>query len=88
MSITLYEIETAIKSILKKKSAGHDIVSAEFYKTFKEEQIPTLLKLFHEIEREGTLFNSFYEDSITLLSKPDKDTSRKRELQANFLNEH
>jgi hypothetical protein len=39
--------------------------------------MPTLLKLFHEIEREGTLPNSFYEASITLIPKPDKDTSKK-----------
>jgi hypothetical protein len=38
---------------------------------------PTLLKLFHEIEREGTLPNSFYEASTTLILKPDKDTSKK-----------
>jgi hypothetical protein len=38
---------------------------------------PTLLKLFHEIEREGTWPNSFYEASITLIPKPDKDTSEK-----------
>jgi hypothetical protein len=36
---------------------------------------PTLLKLFHEIEREGTLPDSFYEVSITLIPKPDKDTT-------------
>jgi hypothetical protein len=35
-----------------------------------------LLKLF-EIEREGKLPNSFYEASITLILKPDKDTSKK-----------
>jgi hypothetical protein len=51
------------------------------------ELIPTLLKLFHEIEREGTLPNSFYEANITLIPKPDKDTSKKGEVQANFLNE-
>jgi hypothetical protein len=34
-------------------------------------------KLFQEIEREGTLANSFYEASITLTPKPDKDTSTK-----------
>jgi hypothetical protein len=41
-----------------------------------EEIIPTLLKLFHEIEREGTLPNSFIETNITLIPKPDKDTSK------------
>jgi hypothetical protein len=44
---------------------------------FKEELLPTLLKLVHEIEREGTLHNSFYEASITLIPKPEKDTSKK-----------
>jgi hypothetical protein len=39
--------------------------------------MPTILKLFHEIEREGTLPNSFYKASITLIPKPDKDTSKK-----------
>jgi hypothetical protein len=47
--------------------------------------MPTLLKLFHEIEREGTLPNSFYEADITLIPKPEKDTSKK---EVNFLNEH
>jgi hypothetical protein len=53
---------------------------AEFYHTFKEELISTLLKLFQEIKREGTLPNSLYESSITLIPKPNKDVTRKREL--------
>jgi hypothetical protein len=87
-SITQNEIEAAIKSLPKKKSPGPDGFSAKFYKPFKEELIPTLLKLFHEIERQGTLPNSFHEVSITLIPKSDKDISKTGELQAKLLNEH
>jgi hypothetical protein len=35
----------------------------------------------HEIEREGTLPNSFYEASITLIPKTDKDTFKKENFR-------
>jgi hypothetical protein len=52
-------------------------LTTEFYQTFKDELISTFLKLFHEIEKEGTMLNSFYKEGITLFPKQDNDTTKK-----------
>ena len=39
--------------------------------------MPILLKLFQKIAEKGTLPNSFYKATITLIPKADKDNTRK-----------
>ena len=44
--------------------------------------MPILLKVFQKTAEEGTLPNSFYEATITLIPKPDKDNTKKENYRS------
>ena len=67
--ITSIEIETVIKNLPINKIPGSDGFTGEFYQTFKE----NFIRLFQKISEETEFPNSFYEATIMLISKPEKD---------------
>ena len=75
--ITSNEIETVIKNSPKTKSPGIDGFTGKFYQTFRED-ITTIFtnpsKKLQRVEHS----NSFYEATITLIPKPDKDITKKK----------
>ena len=85
---TSTEIEAVIKILPKNKYPGADGFTGELYKASREELMPIFLKLFPKIAKEGTLPNSFYEATITLIPKQDKGKTQKRKLQANITDEY
>ena len=75
--ITSKEIKTVIRNLPANKSSGPDGFTAEFYQKFRDKLTPILLKFFQKFVEDGKFPNSFYEATITLIPKPDKDATIK-----------
>ena len=85
--ITSTETEAMSKNLPKNKSPGPDGFTGEFFQTFREKQTHVLLKLFPKIAEEGTLPNSFYEATITLIPNQAM-TTQKKKTTPNITDEH
>ena len=81
--VTSTEIKAMIKNLPQNKirqistKTVPTAFTGEFYQTFREDLMPVLLKLFKKTAEEGALPISFYEATITLIPKPDKNNTRK-----------
>ena len=73
--ITSTEIEAVIKNLSENKSPGRDSFTGKFYQRGANAYPSKTLS--KKIAEEGTLSNSLYETTITLIPKPDKDNTQK-----------
>ena len=73
------------KNLPQNKSPEPAGFTGEFDQIFRKELMPILLKLFPKIAEEGTLPNSFYAGTITLIPKLDKDIAKKENYRTILL---
>ena len=74
--ITSTEIKTVIKKKIFQQTKTQGQMASQVNSTKSLEKSWILLKLFQKTAKEGKLPNSFYEATITLIPKPDKDNTK------------
>ena len=86
--ITRNEMEYVIKTLSTNKSPRPDGFTGEFYQTYKEDLVTILLKLFQKVEEEGTPPKTFYNATITLIPKSDKEEKKENYKPISLTNTH
>lgn len=80
--ISMKKLNLELEDLPKKKIPGTDGFTGKFYQHLRN---IILHSLFQNIEEEGTLPNTFYEVSIAMTAKPDKDHVRKEKQRLSSL---
>ena len=81
--ITITEIETVIKkkkkkkNLPKRKAQGQTASQVNSMKCLEKSQCLSFSKSSKKLQEKKTLPNSFYEATLPLIPKPDKDTTKK-----------
>ena len=75
------EVERVINRFPTKKKAITSWIQCRVLSDLQRRPNANTPKLFHKIETEGTLHNSFYEATITLIPKPHNDAIKKENFR-------
>ena len=76
-TISINDIESTINNLPKQKAPGPNGFNSEFDQTFFFFFKDTIQILYYSFEAEGILPNSFYEASVTITPKLNRDIIRK-----------
>ena len=82
--IVASEVEAIIKKLPAHKRPGPDGFTGEFYKTFKEELTPTLLKLLQKLQEEK-ISQTFFMRPASSKSQSQIKTKQRKKISGQYL---